>query len=211
MPQNSGLSRWERTEQGNPWWPSLLSQRDDVLSWRHAAAMLLRNVDPLPIFEALPALFEAIYDQTADEICDRHCGTEDRLTWQAWLDVWLEHFDSWNDPVRQFVERQCIDQDAKRFAQMLPRIHGAVFCDLVLDAYEWMMLAMPAKFELEAEPSLPLHQPYTHGWPFERLAYGYYRRFCRELDQESAQAPAPMSTLEFNRASQPTSASVVSQ
>lgn len=211
MAENSGQSEWERSEQGNSWWPSLMSQRDDVLSWRHAAALLLRDVDPQPIFEALPALFEAIYDQTADEICDRHSGTEDRLTWQAWLDVWLEHFDSWNDPVREIVERHCTDQDAKRFAQMLPRIHGAAFCDFVLNAYERMLLAIPADGNRQAKPVLPLHQPYADGWPFERLAYGYYWRFCRELDQKPEPAPAPMSTLDFNRAGQPSPTSGVDQ
>lgn len=211
MTRNSDQSAWERSEQGNPWGPSHLPQRDDVLSWRHAAALLLRDVDPKPIFDALPALFETIYDQTADEICDRHSGTEDRLTWRVWLDVWLEHFDSWNDPVRQLVERHCTDQDAKRFAQMLPRIHGAVFCDFVLDAYERMLLAMPERCSSEALRVLPLHQPYTDGWPFERLAYYYYRRFCRELDQEPEPAPAPMSTVDFNRAGPPASTLGVGQ
>lgn len=196
-------SLWASLQSDNPWWPSYQLRQTDVLSWRHATATLLREIDPEPICGAIPDLFQAIYDQTADIICDRLSWTEGRLTWAAWFDVWLEHFDSWNDPVRQLVDQHCIGADATQLAQMLTRLDGASFCDFVLDAYERMLLTTPARSNSEAVPALPLHQPFTDGWPFERLAYGYYRRFCRELDQEPEPAPRPLSELDFNRAGHP--------
>ena len=194
---------WNELELGNPWWPLNRPDRDDVLSWRHVAAILLRDVAPRPIFAALPLLFEAMYDQTADAVCVQLSGAEDRLTWTRWHGVWLEHFDTWNDPVRQLVEQHCDDDDAKRLAQMLTRLNGASFCDFVLDAYERCILT-PVDIGLSTvELPLPLVQPFGAAWPFERLAYGLYERFCAEIDHEPESAPDPLSDLDFNRAGQP--------
>lgn len=87
--------------------------------------MLLREVDPEPIFAELPALFEAICNQSADAFWERLSGTEGRLTWAAWFDVWLEHFGSWNDPMRLLAEQHCVGPDAKQLAQMLASLDGA--------------------------------------------------------------------------------------
>lgn len=194
---------WHALQDGNPWWPTYSPRRTDVLSWRHAAAILLREVDPKPVFGALPSLFEAIYEQTADAVCDQLSGTEDRLTWPIWLDVWLEHFDSWNDPVRQLVEQNCIGPDAGQLAEMLTRVDGASFCDFVLDAYDRAVINRAAfQIALNQEP-LPVLNFIGTGWPFERLANGFYQRFCSELDQEPEAAPQPMSELNFNRAGHP--------
>lgn len=194
---------WHTLQDGNPWWPSYQPRRTDVLSWRHAAAILLREVDPEPIFAALPDLFDAIYDQTADAVCERLSGTENRLTWAIWFDVWLEHFDSWNDPIRQLLEQHCIGHDAKHLAEMLTRLDGASFCDFVLDAYDQDVINRAAlQTALDEEP-LPILKLSGTGWPFERLAYGFYQRFCPELDQEPEAAPQAMSELDFNRAGHP--------
>lgn len=191
---------WHALQDGNPWWPTYSPRRTDVLSWRHAAAFLLREVDPEPIFVALPDLFEAIYDQSADAICDQLSGTQDRLTWAIWFDVWLEHFDYWNDPVRQLVEKHCLDADAEQLAQMLTRLDGASFCDFVLDAYERIIIDRSAFSTARGVQSPPVLRLFGTGWSFERLAFAYYQRFCRELDQEPEPAPRPMSELDFNRA-----------
>ena len=194
---------WHALEDGNPWWPSYQPRRTDVLSWRHAAAILLREVDPEPIFVALPDLFEAIYDQTADAICERLSGTENRLTWAIWFDVWLEHFDHWNDPVRQLLEQHCIGPDAKHLDEMLTRLDGASFCDFVLDAYDQVAINRAAFQTALNEEPLPILKLSGTGWPFERLAYGFYQRFCTELDREPETAPQPMSALDLNRAGHP--------
>ncbi|MFV0645612.1 MAG: hypothetical protein ACK5NN_14160 [Sphingomonadaceae bacterium] len=87
-PAEPGL--WHQLQSGNPWWPSYHPRQDDVLSWRHAAAILLRDVDPIPIFAKLPDLFEAIYDQTANAVCERFPSVDGRLTWKLWFCVWRE-------------------------------------------------------------------------------------------------------------------------
>jgi hypothetical protein len=203
MTPSTSEGLWHALEDGNPWWPSYQPRRTDVLSWRHAAAILLREVDPEPISTALPGLFEAIYDQTADAICDQLSGTEDQLTWAIWLDVWLEHFDSWNDPVRQLVEKHCVGPDAMLLGEMLTRVDGASFCDFVLDAYDQVVINRAAfQTALDEEP-LPILKLSGAGWPFERLAYGFYQRFCVELDQEPDAAPHPMTALDLNRAGHP--------
>ena len=194
---------WHALQDGNPWWPSYQPRRTDVLSWRHAAAILLSEVDPESIFVALPDLLEAIYDQSADAICERLSGTENRLTWAIWFDVWLEHFDSWNDPIRQLVEQHCIGPDAMHLAEMLTRLDGASFCDFVLDAYQRVIVDRLAFSAARCVQSPPVLRFYGTGWPFERLAFGYYQRFCSELDQEPEAVPQPMSALDLNRAGHP--------
>lgn len=194
---------WYDLQDGNPWWPSYHPRRTDVLSWRHAAAILLREIDPVPIFAELPGLFEAIYDQTADAICERLSGTEDRLTWAIWFDVWLEHFDHWNDPVHQLVEKHCLPTDAKRLAQMLTRFDGASFCDFVLDAYERIIVDRSAFNAARVVHSPPVLRLFGTGWPFERLAFTLYQRCCEELDQEPEPAPQPLSEHDFNRVGHP--------
>ena len=197
--------RWQQLQSGNPWWPSYQPRKDDVLSWRHAAAILLRDVDPIPIFEELPDLFEAIYDQTADAVCDRCSGTDGRLKWDVWFGVWCEHFDSWNDPVRQLLGAHCSDGDARHLAPMLTRMSGAAVCDFVLDAYERAMIEAAALGEAFFEPSLPLQTFAIPGWPFERLAHGYYARFCARIDQEPERPHGPMAALDLNQAGHPQS------
>ena len=199
----SGL--WQQLQSGNPWWPSYQPHQDDVLSWRHAAAILLRDVEPVPIFADLSVLFEAIYDQTADAVCDRCSGADGRLTWDFWFDVWCEHFDSWNDPVRQLVEQQCGEGDTRHFAPMLTRMNGAAVCDFVLDAYERAMIEAAALGEAFFEPALPLQTFAISGWPFERLAHGYYVRFCAGIDQEPERPDGPIAALDLNRAGHPQS------
>ncbi len=196
-------SLWENLQDANPWWPTYSPTRTDVLSWRHAAAILLREVDPEPIFAALPALFGAIYDQTADAVSERLSGPENRLTWTIWFDVWLEHFDHWNDPVRQLVEKYCLRADAEQLAQMLTRLDGASFCDFVLDAYNRDVINRVAFQTALNEEPLPVLRLIGTGWPFERIAFGFYQRFCRELGQEPEAAPQPMSALDLNRAGHP--------
>ena len=191
---------WHQLQSGNPWWPSYRARQDDVLSWRHAAAILLRDVDPVPIFAELSVLFEAIYDQTADAVCDRCSGADGRSTWAFWLGVWCEHFEIWNDPVRQLVEQQCGEVDARHFAAMLTRMNGAAVCDFVLDAYERAMIEAAALGEAFFEPALPLQTFAIPGWPFERLAHGYYERFCAGIDQEPETLDGPMTALDLNRA-----------
>ncbi len=130
-------------------------------------------------------------------------GTEDRLTWAIWFDVWLEHFDHWNDPVRQLVEQHCIGPDAKLLAEMLTRLDGASFCDFVLDAYDHVVINRAAFQNALNEEPQPILKLIGTGWPFERIAFGFYQRFCSELDQEPEAAPQPMSALDLNRAGHP--------
>ena len=203
MTPSTSEGLWQILQDGNPWWPTYHPRRTDVLSWRHAAAILLREVDPEPIFVALPDLFEAIYDQSADAICERLSGTEDRLTWAIWHNVWLEHFDSWNDPIRQLVEQHCVGPDAMLLGEMLTRVDGASFCDFVLDAYDQVAINRAAFQAALNEEPLPILKLSGTGWPFERLAYGFYQRFCTELDREPETAPQPMSALDLNRAGHP--------
>ena len=199
--QDAAANLWTSLQDDNPWWPTYAPRRTDVLSWRHAAAILLREVDPEPVFAALPDLFEVIYDQTADAICDQLSGAENRLTWEIWLDVWLEHFDHWNDPVRLLVEQHCFGPDAKLLAEMLTRLDGASFCDFVLDAYDRVVINRAVFQAALNEGTLPNLKFIGVGWPFEQLAYGFYQRLCGELDQEPEAAPQPMSALDLNRAS----------
>ena len=192
-------SLWKALQTGNPWWPSLIPARDDVLSWRHSLAILMRHIDPEPIFAALPSLFEKLYEQTSDEVCARLGGTQSPSLAATWYAVWLEHFDSWNDPVRQLVEQHCATSDGLALGDMLTRMSGHAFCDFVLEAYEHRMFLRRIWGEADLDATLPLASVDLSRRPFVKLASNYCRRFCAECGETSAMPEDPLGGLDLNR------------
>lgn len=203
MTQVQTTSLWAELEAGNMWWPSYKPGRDPVLSWRHAAAILMRDIDPQPIFAALSAVFGEMYDLTADEVCDRVSVPDGRVLWPVWLESWVSHFDHWHDPVRQLVEQYCSTPDARVIAGMLTRLDGAAFCDFVLHAYERAVILRSLRGAPTGDSPLPIVQTIANAAPFERLSYGFYQRFCAELNREAEPPTTPMSGLDFDRAGNP--------
>lgn len=203
MTQTRTTRLWEELEAGNIWWPSYKLGRDPVLSWRHAAAILMRDIGPEPIFAALPAVFGEMYDLTADEVCDRVSVPDGRVLWPVWLESWVSHFDHWHDPVRQLVEQYCSTPDALVIAGMLTRLDGAAFCDFVLHAYERAVILRSLRRAPTGDATLPIVQTIPNAAPFERLSYGFYQRFCAELNREADPPAIPMSSLDFDRAGNP--------
>lgn len=203
MTQTRTTWLWEELEAGNMWWPSYKPGRDPVLTWRHAAAILMRNVDPEPIFAGLPAAFEGMYDLTADEVCEQFPVPDGNVLWPVWLESWVSHFDHWHDPIRQLVEQHCTTPDAQIIAGMLTRLDGAAFCDFVLQAYERAGILRSLRGASTADDPLPIVQTIANAAPFERLSYGYYQRFCTELNREAEPPARLMSSLDFDRAGNP--------
>ena len=200
MTETRTTSLWAELEAGNIWWPSYKPGRDPVLSWRHAAAILMRDIDPQLIFAALPAAFEGMYDLTADVVGDQLSVSGGQVLWPVWLESWVSHFDHWHDPVRQLVEQHCTTPDARVIAGMLTRLSGATFCDFVLHAYERAVILRSLGGVPIGDDPLPIVQAITNAAPFERLSYGFYQRFCAELNREAEPPPTPMSGLDFDRA-----------
>jgi len=181
MTQTQTTSLWAELEAGNIWWPSYKPGRDPVLTWRHAAAILMRDVDPEPIFAALPAAFEGMYELTADEVCEQRRVPDGNVLWPVWPESWVSHFDHWHDPIRQLVEQHCTTPDAQVIAGILRSLRCAS----------------------TADDPLPIVQAIANAAPFERLSYGFYQRFCAELNQEAEPPSTPMSSLDFDRAGTP--------
>lgn len=192
-------SLWKALQTGNPWWPSLIPARDDMLSWRHSLAILMRHIDPEPIFAALPSLFETLYEQASDEVCARLGGTDSPSLAAAWYEVWMEHFDSWNDPVRQLVEQHCATSDGLALSDMLTRMSGYAFCDFVLEAYEHQMFLRRIWGQADPDATLPLASVDLTRRPFVKLASNYSRRFCAERCETAAMPDDPLGGLEWNR------------
>jgi hypothetical protein len=203
MTETRTTSLWAELEAGNVWWPSYKPGRDPVLSWRHAAASLLRDIDAEPIFAALPAVFGEMYDLTADKVCDQLPVPDGQVVWPVWLESWVSHFDHWHDPVRQLVEQHCITPDARVIAGMLTRLDGAAFCDFVLHAYERALILRSLGGPPIDDDPLPVVQTIANAAPFERLSYGFYQRFCAELNREAEPPVTPMLGLDFDRAGNP--------
>lgn len=203
MTETRATSLWEALAAGNIWWPSYKPGRDPVLSWRHAAAILMRDIDPQPIFAALPAVYGEIYDLTADVVGDQLSVPGGQVLWPVWLESWVSHFDHWHDPVRQLVEQHCTTPDARVIAGMLTRLDGATFCDFVLHAYERAVILRSLRGAPIGDATLPIVQTIANAAPFERLSYGFYQRFCAELNREADPPATPMSGLDFDRAGNP--------
>lgn len=203
MTQTRTTSLWAELEAGNIWWPSYKPGRDPVLTWRHAAAILMRDIDPQPIFAALPAAFREMYDLTADQVSDRLPVPDGQLLWPVWLESWVCHFDHWHDPIRQLVEQHCTTPDARVIAGMLTRLDGAAFCDLVLHAYERAGILRSLRGAPTADDPLPIVQAIADAAPFERLSYGFYQRYCAALSREAEPLATLMSSLDFDRAGNP--------
>lgn len=197
------LSLWETVRRGNLWWPSLHPQRNDVLSWRRGSDPL-RHFDPGPVFAALPDLIETLYEQTADEVCNRHPEAAAGSTYVIWLEVWLEQFDHWNDPVCQLVERHCIDPDARVLAGMLTSLDGAAIFDFVLEAHERAVIERIALGTLISEPLMPVVPLAAPGWSFGRLSHSLYQRFCTEFGYQAEDLSCTENPeFDFNRIRQP--------
>lgn len=203
MTETRATSLWEALAADNIWWPSYKPGRDPVLSWRHAAAILMRDIDPEPIFAALPAAFEGMYDLTAYEVCEQLPVPDGQVLWPVWLESWVSHFDHWHDPVRQLVEQYCITPDTQVIAGMLTRLDGAAFCDFVLQAYERAFILRSFRGASISDDPLPIVQTIENAAPFERLSYGLYQRYCGELNREAEPPAIPMSGLDFDRAGNP--------
>lgn len=203
MTQTRTTSLWAELEAGNIWWPSYKPGRDPVLTWRHAAAILMRDIDPQPIFAALPAALGEMYDLTANQVSDRLPVPDGQLLWPVWLESWVSHFDHWHDPIRQLVDQHCTTPDAQVIAGMLTRLDGAAFCDFILQAYERAGILRSLRGAATADDPLPIVQTIANAAPFERLSYGFYQRFCAELNQEAEPPATPMSSLDFGRAGNP--------
>lgn len=203
MTQTQTTSLWEEMEAGNMWWPSYKPGRDAALSWRHAAAILMRDIDPQPIFAALPGVFGEMYDLTADVVGDQLSVSGSQVLWPVWLESWVSHFDHWHDPVRQLVEQHCATPDARVMAGMMTRLDGAAFCDFFLHAYERAVILRSLGGAPIGDDPLPIVQTITNAAPFERLSYGFYQRFCAELNREAEPPPTPISGLDFDRAGNP--------
>ena len=202
MPEPSN-SLWDTLQQGNRWWPSYQNNRDDPLSWRHAAAIMLRTVDHEPVFAALPALFWELDDLTGEQVCHRLSGPISPIDHSIWIDVWLEHFTSWNDPVKQLIEQHCIAPEARRFADLLTRLDGIAFADFVLAAYEQtIFMSSTDDFAARNDP-LPLLSADLTARPFVRLSRNYFVRFWSELGETATLPDDAFDEIDFNRCGGP--------
>ncbi len=126
-------------------------------------------------------------------------GTESPSLAATWYEVWLEHFDSWNDPVRQLLEQHCATSDGLALGDMLTRMSGYAFCDFVLEAYEHRMFLSRIWGKADPDATLPLASVDLSKRPFENLASNFFRRFCAEQGETAAMPDNPLGNLDWNR------------
>ena len=75
-------------------------RRAGLLSWKHYAALLLRNMSVSDVAERLMPVLDEMARQVEDVIISAREGRtplSDYVTIEEWLVVWNEHFLHWTD------------------------------------------------------------------------------------------------------------------
>jgi hypothetical protein len=126
-----------RLLQANCWANAIDHRRDGLLSWKHYAALLLRDVSVSDVAEQLMPVLNAMARQVEDVIIGAREGrtpVSDYVTIEDWLVVWNEHFRHWTDPVREMLQQLAATPDAEHFVAVAMRSNPVVLLDFVLDA-----------------------------------------------------------------------------
>lgn len=119
------------------WAAAIDYRRDGLLSWKHYAAVLLRDVSVQDVAEALTPVLEEMARQVEDAINGQRVNLpdyDDPITIDHWLCVWSEHFRHWTDPVRVMLERLTVTPDAEQFVALTKRSNPIALLDFLLDA-----------------------------------------------------------------------------
>lgn len=191
---------WQDLIEDSPWSARTHRRAEDPLGWRQAAMLLLHDVDPAPVLAQLPELVDEMFGLSTRQLEDRHGENGVAVTYADWWRSWTSHFDHWHDPVRLLVAAHCQSPDAKRLENLMPRMNGAVFCDLILGAYE-ATIVRPAEWQGEPiDKRIPLTGKDHGQWLFEALSLTLYERFCSQTGLPTEPAPADFDHgIDFNR------------
>jgi hypothetical protein len=190
----------------NIWTPNIRLKEDGLISWRHYAAAAMRDVHVESVAELLATAIERMEILTWERLIaafEEQPSTDAAFQFQDWYAVWREHFDHWDDPVRQIIAGQCYTPDGLDFADRLHAADGQVLLDFALEAcLSWsMMQRMGERAGLKGHP-LAARFPMTledegQERPITLLYRELYARFIAEV--AFAYLPAPeVLDLELN-------------
>lgn len=193
-------SLWSDLIEDSRWAARSCRRAEDPLGWRQAAMLLLHDVDPAPVLAQLPEQVDEMYRLSACQLEGRHGENGVAVTYADWWGSRRSHFDHWHDPVRSLVAAHCQSPDARRLENMMPRMTGAVFCDLVLGTYV-ATIVRPAEWHGEAyDKRIPLSGTDFERWHFEALSLALYKRFCSQTGLSTDPDPADFAHgIDFNR------------
>jgi hypothetical protein len=126
-----------RLLQTNCWVNAIDHRRDGLLSWKHYAALLLRDLSVSDVAVRLMPVLDEMARQVEDVIIGARGGRtplSDCVTVEEWLVVWNDHFQHWTDPVREMLKQLVVTPDAEHFVAVAMRSNPVVLLDFVLDA-----------------------------------------------------------------------------
>jgi hypothetical protein len=141
----------------NIWTPNIRLKEDGLISWRHYAAAAMRDVHVQTVAGMLTTVIERMEILTWKRLIAtfEERRTEAAFQFQDWYAVWREHFDHWDDPVRQIIAGLCYTPDGLDFAKRLHAADGQVLLDFALEAcLSWsMMQRMGEQAGLKGHPA----------------------------------------------------------
>ncbi len=126
-----------RLLQTNCWANAIDHQRDGLLSWKHYAVLLLRDVSVSDVAERLMPVVDEMARQVEDVIIgarEERTPLSNCVTIEEWLVVWNEHFQHWTDPVREMLKQLVVTPDAEHFVAVAMRSYSVVLLGFLLDA-----------------------------------------------------------------------------
>jgi hypothetical protein len=193
----------------NSWTPSRWLSEDGLISWRHYAAAAMRHV-PVQSFASLLSdaieRMEVLTWQRLIAELETHPRTYAPFAFQHWYKVWRDHFDHWDDPVRQIVAGHCCTPDSLDFASRLHAADGQILLDFALEAcLAWsMMQRMAQRAGLQYHPAAARFPMTLNDSGDERpimLVYReLYARFTAEVSFATLPAPRVLELgLNFDR------------
>ncbi len=142
----------------NSWTPNMRLREDGLISWRHYAAAAMRDVHIARVAEILANVIEKMEILTWNRLIaefEEQPPTSEPFAFNDWYAVWREHFDHWDDPVRQLIAGVGQTPDGRNFGERLHAADGQVLLDFVLEAcLAWsMMQRMALKAGLACHPA----------------------------------------------------------
>ncbi len=170
---------------GAQWTNGIDVRVDGLISWRNYVAISLRDVAIEDVLAGLVSVIAVMEALTTRRILDAHAEHTKAFVrpfgFYDWRPVWQDHFQHWQDPVRDMLGALCVTPDEQLFAHQLHTVDGQVLLDFLLAPCSTACWLGPAlrgeQGALYPESPVSMIDAWQPGRLHEQLCQVLYRRF----------------------------------
>lgn len=169
---------------GAQWTNAIDVHADGLISWRNYVAIVLRDIVIEDVLGGLVPAIATMEQLTTQRILGAYAEHPDdflQFGFYDWRPVWQDHFQHWQDPVRDMLGALCVTPDEQLFARQLHTVDGQVLLDFLLapcSAACWLKPALRGEQgSLYPESPVSMIDSWQPGRLHEQLCQVLYRRF----------------------------------